>query len=448
MKIIIVGGGEIGYALAKDLSGQHDTFVVDNDPAVAERFASLDVQFILGSATSATDLRQAHVEESDFLIAATGLDEVNIVACSIANSLGSPETVCIVSNDDLHRPDAERDTLRELFGIDRIIWPEGQLAADIERVVAAPGAIDAEVFAGGQVRLLEYRLEAGSPFAGRGVASLGLPHGALLVGLKRDEDFSIPHGSTQLEANDKIVVMGTRESMREVQGRVRPGAAAAGHQSVTIIGGGDVGFRLAQSLDQAPDITLRIIERDLRRGEMLAATLTRALVLCGDGTDLELLESEEIGSSDVLISVIDNDERNLLASLVGRQLGARKIITRVSKPANLRLFERVGIDVALSARGAAVAAVIHHVQGGKAHLLAVLEEGQGKVVELVVPAGFGPTALRDLNAPAASIVGAILRDGMAVVPRGPDVIRPGDHLLVVATADSVDLVRHFFAATA
>lgn len=353
-----------------------------------------------------------------------------------------------MSNDDLHRPVAERDTLREHFGIDRIMWPEGQLAADIERVVAAPGAIDAEVFAGGQVRLLEYRLDEGSPFAGRGVASLDLPYGALLVGLKRGEAFSIPHGRTRIESGDKIVVMGTREAMREVQGLMRPGSTRSASQTVTIIGGGDVGYRLAQSLDQAPDITLRIIERDQQRGEMLAATLTRALVLRGDGTDLELLESEQIGSSDVLICVIDNDERNLLASLLGRQLGARKIITRVSKPANLKLFERVGIDVALSARGAAVAAVIHHIQGGKAHLLAVLEEGQGKVVELVVPAGFDPVALRDLQAPAETIVGAIVRDGTAVVPRGHDVIRPGDHLLVVATAESVELVRDFFAASA
>ena len=170
-------------------------------------------------------------------------------------------------------------------------------------------------------------------------------------------------------------------------------------------------------------------------------------MLNGDGTDLALLEAEQIGESDVLVSVIDNDERNLLASLLGRQLGARKIITRVSKPANLRLFERVGIDVALSARGAAVTAIVHHVQGGKAHLLAVLEEGQGKVLELVVPDGFAPRTLRNMKAPPESIVGAIVRDGMAIVPRGGDVVGPGDHLLVVTTADSEDQVRDYFSTT-
>jgi trk system potassium uptake protein TrkA len=217
-------------------------------------------------------------------------------------------------------------------------------------------------------------------------------------------------------------------------------------QVVTIIGGGDVGFRLAQRLDALSDVELRIIESDKARGEMLAAHLTRALVLQGDGTDLELLESEEIGRSDVLVSVIDNDEKNLFASLLGRQLGVKQIITRVSRPANLRLFERVGIDVALSARGAAVASIVHQVQGGRAHLLAVLEEGQATIVEIAVPSGFRPRALKEMTPPPRSIVGAILRGTEIIIPRGPDEVRPHDRLIVFAAADSGAAVRDYFAS--
>ena len=220
-----------------------------------------------------------------------------------------------------------------------------------------------------------------------------------MVAVKRDERITIPHGSTRLQAGDKAIVMGTREGMQAVQTMITAaGETPRDAQLVTIIGGGDVGFRLAQDLDPRPDIQLRVIERDQQRGDMLAATLSHALILSGDGTDLELLEAEEIGRSDVLVSVIDNDERNLLASLLGRQLGVGKIITRVSKPANLRMFERVGIDVALSARAAAVGSVVHQIEGGKVALLAVLEEGQARVVELVVPDGFRPTALRGFEA--------------------------------------------------
>jgi trk system potassium uptake protein TrkA len=145
-----------------------------------------------------------------------------------------------------------------------------------------------------------------------------------------------------------------------------------------------------------------------------------------------------------LVSVIDNDERNLFASLLGRQLGVRRIITRVGKRANLRLFERVGIDVVVSARGAAVASLLHQIQGGTARLLAVIEQGAGRVLELDVPAGYAPRALRELAPPLNSIVGAIVRGSRAVVPRGSDRIEPGDRLLVFTTYEAADRVRSYF----
>ena len=446
MRILIVGGGEIGYALARDLSRDHGIFVIDHSPDVKERFASLDVEFLTGSGTSADVLRRANIEEADLLIACTGLDEVNVVACAIANRLGAARTICFVSKDDFLGRNGSAESLREHFGIERVIWPEAQLADDIERIIAAPGAIDAEAFAGGRVRLLEYRLEAGSPLTTGPIARLHLPHGALIVAVKRREAIEIPRGDTRLGAGDKIIAMGTPEAMRQVQPQIYQGSDRKGVQLVTIIGGGDVGFRLAQQLDATREVELRIIERDRQRGELLAAALGRALVLNGDGTDLALLEGEEIGRSDVLVSVIDNDERNLFASLLGRQLGVRKIITRVSRPGNLRLFERVGIDVALSARGAAVASVVHHIQGGRANLLAVLEEGQATIVEITVPASYRARALAEMEPPPQSIVGAILRGADVIVPRGQDQIRPNDRLIVFATAESVGRVRDYFGS--
>jgi trk system potassium uptake protein TrkA len=217
---------------------------------------------------------------------------------------------------------------------------------------------------------------------------------------------------------------------------------------VTIVGGGDVGLRLAERLDQLRTIDLRVIERDPARGELIAGRLRRALVLRGDGTDLALLESEDIGRSDVLVSVIDNDEKNLLASLLGRQLGIRRIITRVSKADNRRLFERVGIDVALSARGAATASVLHQIEGGTSSLLAVLEEGEGRILEFEVPPALHGKPLRELSLPRDSIVGAILRGSGAVVPRGIDHLQAGDHLLIFCTRTAVDDVRAFFSSRA
>ena len=449
MRVILVGGGESGLELARLLSGRHDIYVIDSDPAVAERFAALNVEFLAGSGTSATILGRAEIESCDVFVACTGQDEVNLVACSIARKLGHPETVCFVSKEELAGSIGDGESIRAHFDVERLVWPEAQLADDIGRIVAEPGAIDAEAFADGQIRLLEYRVEAHSPLTRGPVSALALPHGSLIVALKREDTISSPRGQTRLAAGDKVIVMGRRDAMGAVRSRFTAGVGArASGRLVTIVGGGDVGSRLAQQLDASPGLRLRVIERDRRRGEWLASTLTRGLVVHGDGTDPELLEAEEVGRSDVLVSVIDNDERNLLASLIGKQLGARRIITRVSRRANLRLFERVGIDVALSARGAAVAAVAHRIEGGKSNLLAVLEEGQAQIVEIEVPETLAPTPLRDLGAPAESIVGAILRGRDAIVPRGEDEIRPGDHLLVFTTMAAAEQVRDFFGRSA
>ena len=180
---------------------------------------------------------------------------------------------------------------------------------------------------------------------------------------------------------------------------------------------------------------------------MLAARLKRSLVLNGDGTDLEFLESENVGRSDVLVCVIDNDERNLLASLLGRQLGVPKIVTRVSRPTNLRLFERVGIDVALSARGAAVASILHQITGGTSSLLAVLEHGEARVLELIVSPRFEPKPLKDIGAPGDVIVGAILRGRDVIIPRGDDRIDPGDRIIVFSTGSAAERVQAYFSGT-
>ena len=442
MRVVIVGGGEIGFALAQGLAERHEVFVVDHKPDVADRFTQLDVQFVLGPGTSRDVLVRAGAERADVLVACTGLDEVNIVSCGIARQLAHQRTICFVSREDfLHSGETARGLTG--FGIDRVVWPEAQLAEEMERIIRVPGALDAETFADGAIRLVEYRLEPGSPFVGR-VADLHLPHNSLIVAVRRGDDFFIPRGASSLEARDKVLVMGSPESLKNIRRRMA-GTEDGGRQRVVIIGGGDVGLQLAERLERdLTDLDLRLIERDPERGELVAARLKRTLVLNGDGTDLELLENEDVGQSDVLVGVIDNDEKNLLASLLARQLGVQRIITRVSRRANLRLFERVGIDIAISARGAAIASVLHQIQGGATRLLAIVEEGAGRILELDVPAGYAPRALRDLAPPLNSIIGAIVRGTQAFVPRGTDRVQPGDRLIVFTTYAAADQVRDYF----
>ena len=444
MHIIIIGGGSVGYPLAKGLAEHHDVFVVDVDPARAERFADLDVEFVTGEGANPDVLCRVGARGCDVLIGATRHDEINIVACSLGSRLGARRTICFVTRENfLHAHGGDGD-LQSHFGIDEVVWPEAELAADLERIIRGPDATDAAAFAEGRIQLLEFRLAADSPLAGRDVASLALPPGVVIVAVKHGDSTSIPRGGTRLAAGDRVVLMGTPEGMAQSRRRVTP-AGRSRAQLVTIVGGGDVGYRLAQRLDGADGIRLRVIERDRERGELLASTLRNALVLCGDGTDLELLEAEDIGRSDVLVSVIDNDERNLFASLLGRQLGVRKVMTRVGNWPNHRLFERVGVDVALSARGSAVTSVVHRIDGGRAVLLAVLQEGQARVLDVAVPAGFAATVVRDLGLPEESIIGTVLRGMDVIVPGGEDRVQGGDRLLICCTEAAAGGVRDLFA---
>src|SRR5687767_1896381 len=443
MRIVIVGGGQIGSSVARSLAAEHEVVVIDHDRTVADTFTNIDAELIFGSGTSEEVFERAQIEDARFFVATTPLDEVNIVACAIANRMSDPETICVVSRADFLSQAGEGGALRQ-FGINRMLWPEAQLAADIEGVVTAPGAIDAEIFADGRIRLLEYRLDSTSALITVPLGQLHLPRGSLIVAVKRAGALFVPRGKTQLAEGDKVILMGTPEAMREVERLVHP-TRGGDSIEVTIIGGGDVGLQLAERLEKSAHCRVRIMERDVARGEMLAARLKCSLVLNGDGTDLEFLESENVGRSDVLVCVIDNDERNLLASLLGRQLGVPKIVTRVSRPTNLRLFERVGIDVALSARGAAVASILHQITGGTSSLLAVIEHGEARVLELIVSPRFEPKPLKGIGAPGDAIVGAILRGRDVIIPRGDDRIEPGDRIIVFSTREAADRVQAYFS---
>jgi trk system potassium uptake protein TrkA len=444
MHFVIVGGGEIGLGLSRALAPRHDVVVIDHAAAIADRFAALDVQVIIGNGTNPDVLRQAGVPTCDFLVAATGMDEVNVLAALIARRLGPAKTICLTSRDDLLQPFGGRDLLREHVGVDRVVWPEGELAENIGRIVAVPGALDAETFAQGRVTLLEYRLDAGSRLLTAPLSAVRLPRGVLIVAVRRHDRVLIPDGTTRLEAGDKVFVMGLASAVAGVRALFHP-AKAPVHQRVTIIGGGDVGLLLAQRFDADPDVDVCLIERNPARAETIAARLRRTLILNGDGTDVELLQAEDVGRSDVAISVVDCDERNLLTSLLARQLGVRRVISRVTRRANLRLFEQMGVDVALSARGAAIAAIAHHVEGGPWSLLAVLEDGQARVIEVPVPAAYPPTPLRAIGGLRGTVVGAVLRHDTVVVPGGDEAIHGGDRLLVVTAGTDAEALRRQFS---
>lgn len=442
MRIIIAGGGEIGFQLAQDLVLENDVVVIEENPEIINRFDRLDLQVVHGRPTHPDVLQRVELNPNDTFIACSQSDEENIISCLAAKRIGAPRTYCFVTKEEYFRSFSGDNGQGAVLDIDIVIWPQRMLAEEIARIVLVPRAIDVEFFAGGRVLLLEYRLKASSTLVGKPLAQLQLPRGVLAVAVS-NEDLRIPTGSTVLHEGEKVVFMGEEHALLRLQRMFIPEADQK-IRDVTILGGGTVGLTLAKLLQREADIRLKVVEASPERCELLASELSSVLVLNGDGTDLELLESEQIYRSDVLVSVTTSDEKNLLASLLARQMKVPKIITRVDRPKNIRLFESVGIDVPLNMRVTAVETVVNSLQRTDVQLRATVEHGKADVLELPVPKSYAATKIRDMKPIEGAIIGAIVRRNRIIVPHGDDLVKGGDSIFVFCLDSAVETVRNYF----
>ena len=439
MNLLIVGGGEIGAQIADALHRSHNVTVLDVDADREEAFRAMDVRFVRGNGADPDDLRAAGADKAQSFIACTLNDDINVLSCLAAKGLGAKETMAFVTRQryvDAFRPRGAMQSIG--LSVDRVLWPQRTLAKQIVDIVRVPRALDSGHFAGGRITMVEYRLEPGDPFIDQSLNEARLPDDVLVVGSIRDDVFSVPSGTTRLHEGDKVVFMGTSEAMRRLEVRFTPSRRRL---RVALVGGGNVGFMVAERLqDLGADIT--IVENDDARADKLAALLPKALVLRGDGTDLELLEQERLEDADVMIAVTSDDATNLLVSLLAKQLGIPKVITRVGRAHNRRLFERVGIDAPLTPRTAAVQEVLNWLKIDEVDHLATIED-RAEVMEVTFPYDAAPGAVHALGSPPHSLIGAILRKQKVLIPRGDTVIQPGDHLFLITTPDNVDTVARW-----
>ena len=322
--------------------------------------------------------------------------------------------------------------------IDRLVWPQRTLANQITDLVSVPRAVESSFFADRRVRLLEYKLEPHDPFLGAHLATLKFPANVLVAGAIRADTFVVPSGTTILQPGDKVVFMGTQTSMRELAMRF---ARRKRRPNVVVIGGGNVGFMVAERLQQE-GARLKVVEQNLERCEKLARWLPNLLVLQGDGTDLDLLEQERLEDADVLVAVTDDDSKNLLISLLAKQLAIPKVITRVSRSRNRRLFERVGIDIPLTSRNTAIQEVLNWLHIDDISHLATIED-HAEVMEVTYPDGCVTGKIQHLGAPPSSLIGAIIRQNHTIIPTGDTQLRPGDQLFIVTTPDNVGAVHRW-----
>ncbi len=443
MKIVIFGATEVGCLLATEFFEDHDITIIDKEENRKDEFSKLDISFIQGNACDMKALKQADILNSDIFIACTGIDEANIVACLAAKKISGIRTICFVSREE-YKNTLYYEKSSGLYGdffIDYIIWPEELLTQEIFRIVTVAQALDVENFADGRARLLEYKVNPNLTIVNKKVKECGFTNDTLIVGITRNGNLFIPNGETELRAEDKLIFMGTSHSLDILAGTFFHEKEYV--KSVAIIGGGKVGLMLAQNLEKLK-IKTKIIEANYTRCEELSDELSHTLIIHGDGTDLKLLDNESINECDVAISVTNNDERNLLCSLIAKQLGVKRVIARVSQVLNIPLFEKVGIDIAISPKNSALNEVKNDLAENDADILATVEQGQGEVLEIPVRQEFSGKKIMDLHLPAAAIIGVVQRNNKVIIPKGDTDIRYEDILIIFTKSEDANTIKEFF----
>lgn len=327
MKIIIVGIGKVGYAIAEQMTGEnHDLVVIDRNSAVLDHVDSmLDVMCVEGNGASASVLLEAGVREADLLIAVSENDEVNLICCLMAKKLGAKHTVARVRNPEYFR---DAPILRREIGLDMIINPENAAAQEISRILRVPSAFSVETFARGLVELIGFQTEEGDSLVGKSLIDYNRenPNSILMCAAKRGEEVIVPNGSFVPQTGDRVYVIGTPAETTRVLRSM--GRAMAPIRRVSILGGSRIAQYLAWVLtDIGTHVT--IVEKDEAKCLTLAEKLPKVTVIHGDGTNHDLLESEGIFHCDAFIAVTDRDEENLLMALTAKRYGVKKVVPKM-----------------------------------------------------------------------------------------------------------------------
>lgn len=434
MRVIVIGAGAVGTAIAEALYRDNDVVVVERDPSRYESLQSLDLLVIEGNGSSAATLLEAGAEKADLLIACTNVDEVNIVACATGKQLGSPLTVARVQD-----PDYLLHWKQGYLGVDFIVCNELITAKAIARNLAIPEAKHVNEFANGKVLMTEITIRRGSPIAGLAVSEIQVPAGCTIASLIRKDRIIIPHGDEVILAGDLLVNIGTPEAVSQFNSRL---SGIHKVRTVVIIGGGRIGYRLALLLE-AKGYAPYLIEKDPQRCQWLSQQLQHTLVLNHDGTDVAFLEREKLQTAEVAVNVTSTEEKNLLSALLLKRMGVQRVIARVEEPTHIQTFEMVGVDVAINPRKLIAEEIIRFTHERGTEALAVLEEDRAEVLELQIPpqSKVIQRPLRERFLPTGTIVGAILRDDHVIIPRGHDWLEAGDHAILFTIESKVKSVE-------
>jgi trk system potassium uptake protein TrkA len=444
LKVIIIGAGEVGFHIAQRLSQENkQVVVIDKNAAALRRIAEyMDVQTLHGSGSSPIILDQAGVGDADIVLAVTDSDEINIIASFFANIL-APESLKLarIRNEEytLYRDALSKDALN----ISMVINPEVEVVKTIDRLITVPGAVDFNEFADGRIKMLGLRV-GGNEFIGLTLAKLRekLSRIDFIIAaiVREDDKLIIPTGDDVLREGDVIYLVCEQEHLEALLKAFGSKARPVGN--VLIIGGGNIGFRLALLCEKKGYHT-KLMDRDPEVCATLAERLNKTIVLNGDGTDQDFLKEENVDGMDVVISLTGDEETNILSSLLAKSLGARKTVTRINKFAYMPLVRAIGIEHSVSPRLSAINSILHYVRRGKVLSSVSIKGEEAEAMEAIAQekSDIVGKPLMDLNLPKGVLILSIIRGKNVIVPGGDTVIQPQDRIIIFATRKAISQVE-------
>jgi len=452
VKVIVCGAGQVGSNIARYLAAEgNDVTVIDQSPELVQRIAdTLDVQAMVGHASHPDVLEAAGAADAEMIVAVTLADEVNMVACQVAHALFEvPTKIARVRAQAYLNPIWADLFSRDHLPIDVIISPEIEVARGIARRLQVPGAFDMIPLAGGKVKAVGVICTPGTPIINtplRQLTTLFPDLNIEVVAIIRNDKPIIPTGDDQMLVGDEVYFVCDANHL----GRAM---AAFGHEEtearrIIIVGGGNIGLCLAEELEQRhPQVSARIIEVDRKRAQYVAQRLSRTMVLHGDGLDPEILEEANVRSAETVVAVSNDDEGNILASLLAKRYGCQRAITLINKTTYAPLVTTLGIDAVVSPRAITVSTILQHVRRGRIRAVHSLREGFAELIEAeaMETSPLVGTPIRDVRLPAGVLVGAIVRGDEVIIPRPSTVVKPNDRVIVLAAMGQVKRVEKMFS---
>ncbi|MFU8812448.1 MAG: Trk system potassium transporter TrkA [Balneolaceae bacterium] len=449
MKILIVGAGDVGFELVKVLTEEeHKVTVLDEDEHRLKQVAdNFDVLTVHGSATSPNSLVEAGVRDAELMVAVTNVDEVNIIASTMGKRLGVKSVIARVRNDELSRPDSPLSPSE--LGIDVLIHPEETTAEEILQLLKRASASDFVDLAGGELQMIGLRVEEGCALSNRTLEEIADGMDDIdfrVVAVLRRGTTVIPGGGFRLRKMDNIFAITHPNGASRL-------IKASGHsesslRNILIAGGTEVGALLAEKLLKSSDSwNIKLIEPNEQAAQRMAERYSRILVLHGDPTDPNLLAIEGIQEMDAFVSVTDDEESNIISSLMAKHLGVRKTVAMVSKGQYIPLGQTIGIDSIVNVKAAATDQIHCKIREGMMRTVKGLNGVKAEILELDVKEGSPLTGkpLYKLKLPDGSIVGAIIRNGEPIVATGNSEIEPGDRVLLFATSKAIQKLESMIA---